>query len=66
MLVRRFRLGRPQRVRVRKSHWGWFPHFLYEEARRGRTRVWSYVPIDPARRLCPPLLFRGRVRWGDG
>lgn len=48
-------------IAIRKSHWGNFPHFLYEE---GRHKV-GYVPIDPRVKTCPPPLFRGRVRWGD-
>jgi hypothetical protein len=47
---------------VRKSRWGPFPHFLWSP---DLQRFESYVPIDPRKRLIPPLLFRGRIREGD-
>lgn len=45
----------------RKSDWGMFPHALWIE----RHHVVSYKPIDPTRRRIPPVLFAGRVVWGD-
>jgi hypothetical protein len=51
---------------MRRSHWGWFPHFLHGRAGRdGRLRLVGYVPRSPRRKILPPPLFRGRVRWGD-
>lgn len=58
---RRYKKGQPGYVSARKSMWGWFPHFLYEEY----GRKVSFVPIDPRRKMFPPPLFRGRVRRGD-
>ncbi|HON29440.1 MAG TPA: hypothetical protein PLN11_00155 [Ottowia sp.] len=43
------------------------PHIVYTElTRSGRVRMVSYVPVEPVRRILPPVIFRGRVRWGDG
>jgi hypothetical protein len=51
---------------IRRSRWGWFPHFLHGTARAdGRVRVVSYVPRDPRRKVSPAPVFRGRVQWGD-
>lgn len=50
----------------RVSRWGWFPHCLYGDTFNGRLRLVSYKPDNPRKRLLPPLLFKGRVRWGDG
>ena len=62
----RRRRGRIRYVVARRSHWGWFPHFFYAEARPdGRLRLVAYAPTEPRARLLPPLLFRGAVRWGD-
>jgi len=44
----------------RKSHWGHFPHCIYGE----RGHLIHYQPIDPRHKVCPPPLFKGRVRWG--
>ena len=56
----------------RKSDWGNFSHHLvgihrvYDPAEiRGRVRVVSYKPTNPKKRLVPPPLFPGKVRWGD-
>lgn len=65
LYFRRLKFGRQQRIRFRKSHSGWFPHFLYAELRRGKVRLISYKPLNPIDRKCPPILFRGGVRWGD-
>lgn len=48
-------------IKIRRSLWGKFPHFLYEE----RHHTVSYVPCNPRHKECPPPLFKGRVRWGD-
>lgn len=45
---------------IRRSHWGWFPHFaVVFELHDGTLIKKEYVPIFPRRRLIPPLLFRG-------
>ncbi len=59
-LSRWFRLG--GYLVVRRSHYGWFPHFLWL-APSGELR--SFVPVDPCFHWCPPLLFRGHVVTGD-
>jgi hypothetical protein len=51
---------------IRWSDWGWFPHVLYgREVRRGRVRAVSFKPLVPKKRNFPPLLFKGKVEWGD-
>jgi hypothetical protein len=65
LYVRRFAPGRRQYVQIRKSDMGWFPHFLYAEKRRGRMRMVSYKPLNPVKRIFPPLMFAGSVCWGD-
>lgn len=47
---------------IRKSHWGWFPHFaaIFEMA-DGSIIKKEYVPLGPRRRWLPPLFFRGQV-----
>lgn len=54
--------GRPT---WRRSHYGWFPHFLYRQKRMSGFRLVSYVPIDPRHKILPPPLFKGRMKWGD-
>jgi hypothetical protein len=50
-------------VVVRKSRFGWWPHFLWSPDLR---RFESFVPQDaPKKRLFPPVLFRGFVLLGD-
>jgi hypothetical protein len=53
-------------VSVRTSFWGPFFHFLYQERRPYGTRFISFVPLKPSVRKIPPLLFEGRIKWGDG
>jgi hypothetical protein len=49
-----------------KSDWGIFLHCLYgQNTRSGMVRLVSYKPIAPRKRLLPPPLFSGRVKWGD-
>ena len=48
---------------IRKSRWGWFPHVLWMSP--DRSRLSSFVPINPRRHLIPPPLFRGYVKEGD-
>ncbi len=46
---------------IRKSHWGWFPHFaIYIELYDGTLVKKEYVPISPRPRWIPPLFFKGR------
>lgn len=60
------RRGRVGYISMRRSHWGSFPHFIYQERRpSGALRMVSYVPLQPRHKECPPPLFAGRVRWGD-
>lgn len=50
----------------RKSDWGPYPHALYGQmCNDGRLRVVSYKPTSPKRIKLPPVLFKGRVKWGD-
>lgn len=49
---------------VRKSHWGWFPHFLW--AAKAPEDCLSFKPTNPKRQKCPPPWFRGEVMRGDG
>lgn len=47
---------------IRKSHWGWFPHFkAMFELHDGSVEIWEYVPIDPSPKWIPPLFFKGKV-----
>lgn len=47
---------------IRKSHWGWFPHFaaIFEMADDSIIKK-EYVPIDPSKKWLPPLFFKGKV-----
>jgi hypothetical protein len=47
---------------MRRSHWGPFPHFLWSPDLR---HFEAFVPINPRKRLLPPLFFRGRIKVGD-
>ena len=62
---RRQMKGRRVYISLRKSHWGRFPHFVVFERRPYGWKLVSYVPLDPRRKVSPPPLFRGRVKWGD-
>lgn len=47
---------------VRRSHWGWWWHFLWS---RDLTEFAAYEPAaPPRRRWLPPLWFRGQVVRG--
>lgn len=52
-------------ISMRASDMGRFPHFLFGEWRGEKARVISYKPLHPRPRVMPPLLFKGRVAWGD-
>jgi hypothetical protein len=65
--------GKGHRIykKKRKSDWGRFSHHLVGIGRPGRNgqdnrvRVVSYEPVSPRKRVVPPPLFAGRVKWGD-
>lgn len=48
-------------IDYRKSRNGWFPHFFYKE----KHHLINYVPIEPEHRQCPPIVFKGKLKWGD-
>lgn len=48
---------------MRKSNYGWFPHFLWLS--KDRTQLESFVPDDPRHKVLPPPVFRGHVKEGD-
>jgi hypothetical protein len=44
---------------VRKSQYGWWPHFLWSQ---DLVQFFAFVPVQKARRRClPPLWFAGRA-----
>jgi hypothetical protein len=47
----------------RRSHYGWWPHFLWSPDLK---RFWEYTPPKPNQYLLvPPPLFRGVIKeWG--
>lgn len=58
--------GQESYIAVRKSRWGYFPHFLFEYAYdNGNRRCVSYIPVNPKHKLLPPPMFTGKVKWGD-
>lgn len=64
-----FALGRLWRrggyLIMRRSRWGWFPHFLWAESLDPLV-IEHFVPVDGGRpRLLPPLLFVGQIRRED-
>jgi len=62
--LRVLRYGRTtDHLLVRRSHWGWFPHFsAIFEMENGDLIKKEYVPTSPRRRWLPPLFFRGEER----
>ena len=45
---------------IRRSHWGWFPHFsVVFELMDGSLIKKEYVPLNPRKRWFPPLFFKG-------
>ncbi len=62
--LRVLRYGRTtDHLLVRRSHWGWFPHFsAIFEMENGDLVKKEYVPITPRPRWIPPLFFRGEER----
>lgn len=60
--LRIWRYGRAgDHLVVRRSRFGWFPHFsvLFELANGDIVRK-EYVPLKPVRRRFPPLFFKGK------
>jgi hypothetical protein len=66
--LRRRRLKRGKRggIYIRKSHHGWFPHFICQyKSTGGKHRMVSFVPKVPEEgRLLLPWKFEGRVKCG--
>ena len=60
--IRQFRYGRKgDHLVIRRSHWGWFPHFaVFYELQSGDIVKKEYVPIEPRCRWLPALFFKGR------
>lgn len=49
--------------RMNRVPWLNWPHFLWAESLE-ELSVEQFVPEDAARRILPPILFRGRVKVG--
>ena len=50
---------------VRRSRWGWWPHFLWAES-LDPLRIEHFAPVDGGRpRLFPPLVFKGHILTSD-
>lgn len=46
---------------VRRSRWGWWPHFLWAES-LDPLRIEHFAPVAGGRpRLFPPLIFQGHI-----
>lgn len=60
--LRTLRYGRAtDHLVIRRSHWGWFPHFsALFELEDGTLVRKEYVPVKPRSRWVPPLFFKGR------
>jgi hypothetical protein len=47
---------------IRKSHWGWFPHFSAIFELQDDTVVKKeYVPTAPRKRWSLPIFFEGKI-----
>ncbi len=59
--LRTWRFGRAtDHLVIRKSHFGFFPHFaVIFELRNGDLVKREYVPLNPRKRFLPPLFFKG-------
>ena len=60
--LRHFVYGRNDMIIVRKSFWGWFPHFkvaylLHDDS----LVIKEFRPLKPSRKWFPPLFFKGEV-----
>lgn len=48
---------------IRRSRWGWFPHFaVIFEREDGIIEKHEYLPLHPRRKFCPKPFFRGYVK----
>jgi hypothetical protein len=47
---------------IRKSKWGWFPHFAVMFERGEVIEKVEYVPVEPRKKYIPPLFFKGVIR----
>lgn len=48
---------------IRRSHWGWFPHFsAIFELQDGTICKMEYVPDAARPRWIPPIFFNGHVQ----
>lgn len=66
LYYRRLRKKKTGYLISRRSHYGWFPHFMYVRVRRNKKlQVVGYVPKDPKLKTCPPPIFDGKVKWGE-
>ena len=66
LYIRQRKKGNEVYISIRRSRWGSFPHFLIMRRRsNGQCRIISYIPIDPIPRKFPPIIFKGKVSWGD-
>ena len=58
---RNWRYRRGDHLVVRKSHWGWFPHFLVmSKPREEEIVIKDFQPVSPKKRTFPPIIFRGK------
>lgn len=49
-------------VLLRKSHYGWWPHFLHMNV---GGLITHFSPEAPRKRFLPPLIFKGTPKEGD-
>lgn len=47
---------------VRKSRWGWWPHFLWSADLKSFEQ---FAPTNPVHKKFPPFLFKGSIKIGD-
>mgnify|MGYP007122342835 CR=1 FL=1 len=66
LYYRRKLSGRHGYIISRRSHWGWFPHFMYARYRLDKTiQMVGYIPKNPRHKRLPPPIFHGKIKWGD-
>lgn len=66
LYYRRLAKGKHGYLISRRSHFGWFPHYMYGRKRKdGTCQIVGYVPLNPKLKRLPPPIFRGYVKWGD-
>ena len=50
---------------MRRSRWGWWPHFLWAES-LDPLQIEHFAPVGGGRPRCfPPLIFRGHILTQD-